>query len=297
MLYFYRVINLEYKKTSLKQEFVVENLVSINKIDLKDIFKTSNISFNSWKIIYVEKGEVTAKKDNKIKAYKQGELIFLKPSEQLTFSSNSPLNSNLVAVCFDCHCISMDYFFNKSMLLNSDQKNLLSQILKESELSPYSSLQNQQHNRLSKTLVSNFGSEQIIKNSLELLLISLRRTEQLSFSKSANSYKERSPIADKVVVFLKKNLEKSISFLDVINYTNISATTLKQVFKKAYGVGIMKYYNYLKIEKAKAFIREKNFNFSQIANILAFESVHYFSAKFKAVTGMTPSEYLKSIKM
>jgi len=53
----------------------------------------------------------------------------------------------------------------------------------------------------------------------------------------------------------------------------------------------------LKIEKAKQLIREKEFNFTQISDMLAFSNPLYFSRVFRRVTGMSPREYLNSVKI
>ena len=58
------------------------------------------------------------------------------------------------------------------------------------------------------------------------------------------------------------------------------------------GVGKTK----MSIELAKKYLREDNYNISQIAELLGYSSVHYFSLQFKKETGMSPSEYSTSIK-
>ena len=44
-------------------------------------------------------------------------------------------------------------------------------------------------------------------------------------------------------------------------------------------------------------IREGSHNFTEIAALLGYNSIHYFSRHFKKVTGMTPSEYASSVKV
>ena len=61
-------------------------------------------------------------------------------------------------------------------------------------------------------------------------------------------------------------------------------------------VSVMEYFKRLKIKEAKVLIRENNHNFTQIASILGYNSIHYFSRTFKNVTGMTLSEYANSVK-
>ena len=49
------------------------------------------------------------------------------------------------------------------------------------------------------------------------------------------------------------------------------------------------------IQAAKKMICDSSMSFTQIAERLGFGSVHYFSNLFKEKTGMTPSEYAKSL--
>ena len=43
-------------------------------------------------------------------------------------------------------------------------------------------------------------------------------------------------------------------------------------------------------------IRSGQMNFTQISEYLGYSSIHYFSRQFKRSTGMTPSEYVSSIR-
>ena len=52
----------------------------------------------------------------------------------------------------------------------------------------------------------------------------------------------------------------------------------------------------MKIDFAKQLIRENDMNFTQISDFLGYSSIHYFSRQFKRSTGMTPSEYVSSIR-
>ncbi len=59
----------------------------------------------------------------------------------------------------------------------------------------------------------------------------------------------------------------------------------------------MEYFTGLKIQAAQRMIREGRLNFTQIAARLGFQSSHYFSRRFRQTTGMSPSEYARSVKM
>ena len=56
----------------------------------------------------------------------------------------------------------------------------------------------------------------------------------------------------------------------------------------------MDYYTHLKIERAKILIKEGELSISDIAELLGYASIHYFSRVFKLKVGMSPTEYKKS---
>ena len=43
-------------------------------------------------------------------------------------------------------------------------------------------------------------------------------------------------------------------------------------------------------------IREGNMNFTEIAEVLHYSTVHHFSRQFKDKVGFTPTEYAKSVR-
>jgi YesN/AraC family two-component response regulator len=61
-------------------------------------------------------------------------------------------------------------------------------------------------------------------------------------------------------------------------------------------MGANAYFIQLRIKAAKAYIREGNYNLTQIAELLGYDSIHYFSRQFRTITGMAPSEYARSVR-
>jgi len=58
----------------------------------------------------------------------------------------------------------------------------------------------------------------------------------------------------------------------------------------------MEYFAGMKIKQAKQLIRDETYNMTEISGMLGFSSVHYFSKAFKKTTGMSPTEYARSVK-
>ncbi len=145
-----------------------------------------------------------------------------------------------------------------------------------------------------------FGCEQLIKIYLEQLLISMIRKGNSvnSSTRLSTAVKERSDsdLLQRINNFLNENVTKNLTFDDVCRFSNLSRTSLKVLFKDKMGTGVMEYFKKLKIEEAKKMMREGEYNFTQISEILGYTSIHYFSRHFKNVTDMTPSQYVLSVK-
>ena len=96
--------------------------------------------------------------------------------------------------------------------------------------------------------------------------------------------------------YMNENISKKIKLQELIRYSGTNRTTIENIFRENFGVGAIDYFIMLKIEYAKKHLRENNYNITQISEILGYSSIHYFSRQFKKTTGMTPTEYILSIK-
>lgn len=93
--------------------------------------------------------------------------------------------------------------------------------------------------------------------------------------------------------YLTEHLLESISLNALSESLGVSVNTAMHVFRNNVGMGIIAYFNKLKIEKAMQLIDEGELSFRTISECLGFESPEYFSRVFKKQTGMTPTDYSK----
>ncbi|MBQ4543736.1 MAG: helix-turn-helix domain-containing protein [Clostridia bacterium] len=148
-----------------------------------------------------------------------------------------------------------------------------------------------------KDKLHNLVSKADMDMSTFFVMSAKQAVKEQKFSFDAEiSYPDRGKdIVSDIIEFLKCNIGKKIVFDDVVNYVHASRTTVKNAFSKEMGMGVMKYYNILKIEKAKQYIADGRYNMSQIANLLGYDSVHYFSKQFKSIVDVPPTEYAKTV--
>ncbi|PIF00990.1 MAG: hypothetical protein CR994_02785 [Maribacter sp.] len=111
-------------------------------------------------------------------------------------------------------------------------------------------------------------------------------------------------IADKNGVIIERIKTSLIDFVDPerqIEEGNVSAflsktlnrdySLLSKLFSRTQGISIEKYVIRLKIEKVKEFIQMNDLSFSEVAYTLGYKSSSHLARQFKAVTGLSMSEY------
>lgn len=292
---------MKYSFTVLNEAIVINKIVTVHYFEFLRDYRFSGEKHDFWEFLYVDKGTIIVDTDDTSHTLKQGEMIFHKPNEWHNNIADGQVAPNAVVIAFACDSPAMDFFRGKILQIGDFEKNLLANILRESEDAFSSKLNDPYLEFLEKRADSSFACEQMIKISLELLLIHLIRNSKepnlcnkLSTSVKENTEKE---ILDKILQFLQDNVRGKISLDDVCAYTLFSRSYIQRLFKHQTGTSIMDYYKHLKIKEAKLLIREGKFNFTQISELLSYASIHHFSRHFKEITDMTPSEYASSVKI
>lgn len=72
----------------------------------------------------------------------------------------------------------------------------------------------------------------------------------------------------------------------------LSESQFYDAFKKKTGMSPIHYRNHLRVRQAKLLLESGEITIQEIAQLLGFESIHYFSRVFKAYTGISPSQYM-----
>lgn len=291
---------MEYYKTLLSEEFIVNKIVTIHYFEYARDYVFTGEKHNFWEIVYVDKGELEIMADKTGYKLSQGEMVFHQPNEFHNIWANGKIAPNLIIVSFECKSKAMNYFKGKIVKTDANEVMILADIINEAKNAFSSPLDDTFLAKLDKNSNPVFGSEQIIKTDIERLLIYLyRRGESVNKTNKISAItKQRYDIevVSKIEEYLVSNIYKNLSFIDVCQYMNMSSTKIKVLFKSVKGTGVMEFFNKMKILEATRMIREDSKNFTEIAQILDYTSVHYFSRYFKKVTGMTPTQYSTSIK-
>ncbi len=287
-------------RQKFKKVFNIDSIITIFYMEFSKDFSYEGERHDFWEMVYVDKGEVICTADTKQFVLKGGELTFHKPNEFHNLSANKNVAPNVSIITFDCKSPAMNYFKGKIFKLSLAEKNTLSMLIEEG-LSCYSMVD--QKNPLLQQLIkldsAPFGSSQMTKNLLECLLIGLSRHKDSLDKKERYNYMfDGATIphdVKEIIDFLENNVYAKLSIDKIADLLGKSPSTIKKTFSSFKKHGIMDYFNRLKIKEAKRLIREKNYNFSQVSDMLGFDTPQYFSIVFKKYTKMSPKEYKDSI--
>lgn len=291
---------MDFYKYSLTRLFDIPQIISIHYFEYGADFSFDGESHDFWEFLCVDKGEVTVTADTKIHHLKKGDIIFHKPNQFHSVTTNGITAPNLVVVSFVCNSPAMGFFEDRICLLRERERNLLATVIAEASHAFTGPLDNPYIHRLEKNPAQPPGAEQIIQLSLEQFLISLYRRESSTdtgqfLTKSVKLKQDEETFAH-ILAYMNAHISESLTIEQICHDNLLGCSQLQKLFRSKCDCGIIDYFSHMKITRAKELIREKNMNFTQIADALGYTSIHYFSRQFKKITGMSPSEYALSIK-
>lgn len=280
----------------------IDNLLNVQKIvtvHYQDLFKgysSPEEKHDFWEMIYADKGNAYIVTDGAPHLLKQGETYFIPPNlpHYVECRGDEP---NIFIISFVCRSEGLRFFADRAISVPENLSYLLENVLAEARGTFVLPDFDPALKKLELRATPNVGGEQVIKNSLELLLIYLLRQgenqaspQEFFVSKIASS----SALQDEIVRYLSAHLYGHFSLDDLCAELHYGKTHLCTFFRKQTGNTIYRTYLKLKTDEAKKLIRRKS-TFTEIAEKLGFDSLSHFNYVFKCYSGMTPGEYKRSI--
>ncbi|MDY5095170.1 MAG: AraC family transcriptional regulator [Oscillospiraceae bacterium] len=291
---------MEYTAISLRRPIQIERIVSVHYFEYGPDFSFTGESHNFWEFVYVDKGEIIAIAGDKEHLVKKGQMIFHAPNEFHSLRATGTRPPSVVVVSFYCECPAMSFFEGRIAGAGDEERNLIAAIVRQAGEAFSTPLDDLLVQQLERRENAPFGAEQLIGLALEELLLGMiRRGTQGKTPHPTSLIRERSQndFWDRVQTYLENNVTRRLTLSDICRDNLVGRSYLQKVFREKTGGGAMEYFGNLKIQRAKELIREGGHNFTEIARMLGYTSIHYFSRHFKKVTKMTPSEYATSVKM
>lgn len=300
---------MDYKGITLENELQIDQLFSLHYFEYMNSFYFPGEAHPFWEFVCVDKGEVMIGAGERSFILTRGEIAFHEPDEFHWVKAGGKAAPNLIVISFAADSPVMDFFRGKVLRIAETDRRLLARIVQEARTFLNGRLDDPYQTELSVRNDAPAGAAQIIRICLEQFLIDLFRRYQNKTEPVPAPETGCSLVPDKIskenadedmfsqiTEYLTAHLSTHITISKICSDNLVSRSRLQKLFQEKCGQGIIEYFSHMKIDAAKQLIRNEQMNFTQIAETLGYSSIHYFSRQFKAICGMTPSEYASSIK-
>jgi len=137
------------------------------------------------------------------------------------------------------------------------------------------------------------GSEICVHALFACLLVQLQRfagQEHLLLRESPSRVHEK---MSRIALFINENHCQPLSLETLSGYFFLNASYLSRVFKKTMGLSFIDYLNHVRILEAQKLLNETGMNITMVSEKVGFESSSHFGRVFKAISGISPTQYRK----
>lgn len=286
---------LDYRPLIPRRPVAVDRLYSVHYFEYTGSYAYPGERHDFWELLYVDKGSLLVTAGERQLRLERGQAVFHAPGEFHAFSA-AGVAPDLVVAGFGCDSPAMDFFRDRTIAIRGEERSLLGRLVAESAAAFSTPLNASSVTQLQRRGAAPFGGEQLLCAALEELLIRLIRREG-SPQPGPDGRPEGGGVVAQVMDYLERRVDQPLTLEQICRDNLVGRSQLQKLFHAHTGGGVMAWFGDLKIQSAKRLIREGRLNFTQIAGLLGFQSVHYFSRRFRQATGMSPSEYERSVKM
>lgn len=282
--------------TPLKDQITITEFVGFYHVDSSVFQKlTKQDTTACWQLFYVLHGEWRGIVNGQQVAIPENVFYLFPPDCVRILINTAHLHTEYGIVSFISNTANLYQIANMYIQAKPDERNLFKnigeltqnnfEIIKDSDtfrgLRPKASTSDILLHRL--------------KNHIESLLLSLYSHLESDYSSDikTNTLNRDIQIVREIENYMLAHLEDSLTMADLVKHSFLSESKIKRIFKNVTGHGAIQHFTSLKIDYAMDLIQNGSHNFSDIADMLGFESLNYFSQVFKKKTGYTPTDFSK----
>ncbi|SHH78731.1 AraC family transcriptional regulator [Clostridium grantii] len=124
-----------------------------------------------------------------------------------------------------------------------------------------------------------------------LLLIIKEVIYQMTEENNLNSKYNNENLIDYIKSYINQYYFRKITRKEISKYLGYNEDYIGKFFKNKEGISISQYLNDIRIEKAKELLDKTDFSVTNIAELIGFLDIYYFSKTMKNITGYSPNEW------
>lgn len=237
-----------------------------------------------YELTYVDRGTLVTEVDGTAYELTDRDLIIYGPNQFHTQKIRVGSSCSYITILFELEP-ETDHFhtlLNRTFSYSKKIHHLMKSLVNESSsFTPY--MDSMILCLLQEIIIRLLQSDYIPPETKEETLLSEVRQNQ------------HDELLDKVLAYIDDTICEPITIGEICEKFSVSRSTLQFLFNENLHQTPRKYISNLKMEKSRQLINEDRYTFSEIALMMGFNSIHYFSRAFTAKYKMTPTEYAKTL--
>ena len=231
-------------------------------------------------LTYVDQGTLHSVADGQDLLLEQGDMVLYGPNQWHMQYADIGVAPRFVTISFDFSGADLTPLLNRKFVVPQKVAALLQNMLREQE-NP-----------------DDYSNDMILADLNQILICLLReaanpRDQKLQATNSVHSENE---LIRQAQQYISTHIRDKLTVPLVARQVDVSPSYLTALFHKNLQISPGEYIRRTKLQESKQMIRENNLNFTEIAAVLQYSTVHHFSRQFKEKFGITPTEYAKSVR-
>ena len=269
----------------IKKGFELKSVYTFFSEKFKKDYVFSGETHDFWELVCNFDGLLGITAGNKVFTLNSNECFFHKPMEFHRLWAENQTEPLTVILTFSCNNIMKIH--HGIYKIEKEEAKKLKALLKKSN-----TIFNKDKNGAITQIKENTEYDfQIFINELENLILTIIVK---GYSKKPQL---KTPTAEKyakIIDTMEENIDKRLSVTEISDICNLSVPSLKKIFKKYTGRGVMEYFSDMKINHAKALLKEGK-SVKEVSFALGFDDQNYFNVFFKRNAGISPGAYKKGL--
>ena len=268
------------EELSLRRQIQISSIYTFFYQEKEKGFAFPGEAHSPLELTYVDKGTLHSVADGRDILLEQGELVLYGSNQWHMQYADVDMSPSFITITFDLAGEYPQELINRKFSIPQSAVPVLQRMLRELDR------------------MDVYSADMVIC-LLQILLLELMR-EQLSPARTrlrtTNAVNSENEIIRRAQQFISENVREKLTVPLVARYVDVSSSYLTALFRKNLQISPGEYIRRIKLQESKRMIREDNMNFTEIAAVLQYSTVHHFSRQFKDKFGITPTEYAKSVR-
>lgn len=283
---------MAYIRTEVTDVITVQSIITVHEIDLREYSTVNGESHNFPELIYIQDGFSDMLVGDVPYHLEAGQLILVPPN-----AFHGPTDPSLRGTAvhtifsFDSDSPLLPALYSRVITPSEEKvRQYLDLIEKGMQLFENAPPNGEQSGMIRRNEAKDYAVLSL-KKQLELFLAALYY--DYVPARLIKRQRQKEQMLAGFTSYLKAHLHEKVTLQQMERQLGISRSTLRRLVRELCGCSPVNYFLELKFTEAKRLIGEGALTFTEIADRLGFETIHYFSRQFKKHTGYSPREYSK----